>query len=92
MKNTAILLIDTYPQRDHTVTELARAAGLSVRTLERQFRRRLGLTPHAYLRHVRFERVRSELMAPASEKKRVRFMSDIVFPFLVSTGVQAPLP
>ncbi|MBG0560218.1 AraC family transcriptional regulator [Actinoplanes aureus] len=69
--DTAILLIDTYPQRDYTVTELARAAGLSVRTLERQFRRRLGLTPHAYLRHVRFERVRSELMAPASERKRV---------------------
>jgi AraC-like DNA-binding protein len=69
--DTAILLIETYPQRDHTVTELAQAAGVSVRTLEREFRRRLGLTPHAYLRHIRFERVRSELTAPATGKKRV---------------------
>jgi AraC-like DNA-binding protein len=69
--DAAILLINTHPQRNHTVTDLARAAGVSVRTLEKAFRRRLGVTPHAYLRDVRLERVRSELTEPATERKRV---------------------
>jgi AraC-like DNA-binding protein len=69
--DTAVLLINTHPERNHTVAGLAQAAGVSVRTLEKEFRRRLGLAPFAYLRQVRLERVRVELTAPADEKKRV---------------------
>ncbi|HET9895496.1 MAG TPA: AraC family transcriptional regulator [Streptosporangiaceae bacterium] len=60
---TAILLINTDPARNHTVASLARAAGVSVRTLEKQFQRRLGVPPYRYLRHVRLERSRAELTA-----------------------------
>ncbi len=60
---TAILLINTDPGRNHTVASLARAAGVSVRTLEKQFQRRLGVPPYRYLRHVRLERTRAELTA-----------------------------
>lgn len=60
---TAILLINTDPGRNHTVASLARAAGVSVRTLEKQFQRRLGVPPYRYLRHVRLERTREELTA-----------------------------
>ena len=48
--------------RDWSVTELAEAAGLSSRTLQRQFRTFLGQTPRATLRDVRFESARRELL------------------------------
>lgn len=67
----AILLIKTYPERDHTVASLAESVGVSVRTLEKEFQRRVGIPPNAYLRDVRLERVREELIATAGETKRI---------------------
>ncbi|WP_328398103.1 AraC family transcriptional regulator [Nocardia sp. NBC_00416] len=44
-----------------TVTRLAAAAGVGVRTLQEGFRRHLDTTPTAYLRRIRLEHVRTEL-------------------------------
>ena len=49
-------------ERDWHVIELAAVAGVSGRTLQRQFRSCLGQTPRAALRDVRFERARRELL------------------------------
>jgi AraC-like DNA-binding protein/tetratricopeptide (TPR) repeat protein len=48
--------------RDWSVTELAAVAGVSGRTLQRQFRIFLGKAPRATLRDVRFENARRELL------------------------------
>src|ERR1700730_17439421 len=48
--------------RDWSVTELADVAGVSCRTLQRQFRIFLGKAPRAALRDVRFESARRELL------------------------------
>ncbi|QWG14755.1 helix-turn-helix domain-containing protein [Bradyrhizobium sediminis] len=57
------------PGRDWSVTELAGAAGLSSRTLQRQFRLFLGKTPRAALRDVRFESARRELLQGLPDAK-----------------------
>jgi AraC-like DNA-binding protein len=49
------------PTRYLTVTDLARASGLSVRALEAAFRRHLGTTPMAHVRAVRLARVHDDL-------------------------------
>jgi AraC-like DNA-binding protein len=46
-----------------TVSDLARAAGLSVRALQESFQRALGCTPMNYLRGVRLRHTRAELLA-----------------------------
>lgn len=56
-------LIESHPEHPHTVASLARAHGVSVRTLERSFARDLGTTPAAYLRTVRLSRVHDMLRA-----------------------------
>src|SRR5580704_14043240 len=48
--------------RSWTVTELAAVAGVSSRTLQRQFLAFLGKTPGAMLRDINFERARRELL------------------------------
>jgi AraC-like DNA-binding protein/Tfp pilus assembly protein PilF len=48
--------------RSWTVTELASVAGVSSRTLQRQFLAFLGKTPGAMLRDINFERARRELL------------------------------
>src|SRR6266704_1694087 len=48
--------------RDWSVTELADVAGVSSRTLQRQFRVFLGKAPRTTLRDVRFEAARRELL------------------------------
>ncbi|MFY4722102.1 AraC family transcriptional regulator [Streptomyces sp. LaBMicrA B280] len=68
---TAVRLINNYPEADHTVGALAQAAGVSVRTLERAFHRRFGLPPYGYLRQVRLKRVRAELTASDAANKTV---------------------
>lgn len=47
------------------IVDICRAAGVSQRTLEYSFRNLLGLTPIAYLRILRLNRVRAQLLAPA---------------------------
>ncbi|MFC0865879.1 AraC family transcriptional regulator [Sphaerimonospora cavernae] len=46
-----------------TVSDIAEAVGVGVRTLQEGFRRHLETTPTAYLRDVRLERARAELTA-----------------------------
>jgi len=47
-----------------TLTEVAQAAGMSVRSLQYGFHRFRNVTPRAYLRQVRLEAVRAELVSP----------------------------
>jgi transcriptional regulator GlxA family with amidase domain len=59
----AIDAIHAEPQRPHTVAALAQIADVSVRCLQREFHRQVGLPPMAYLRKVRMARVHAELLA-----------------------------
>ena len=56
-------LIDDEPERAWTISDLARAAGISVRALEDGFHRYVGISPRAYLRNCRLDRVHDELLA-----------------------------
>lgn len=60
---TARDLIEAHPDWDLTVPRLAREAGVTVRTLQKWFRRDLGCTPVEYLRDVRLQRVHDTLRA-----------------------------
>ena len=55
--------------RDWSVIELADAAGLSSRTLQRQFRTFLGKTPRLVLRDLKFESARRELLQGVPDAK-----------------------
>ena len=57
----AMDLIRSHPEQPLTVTELAFAAGCSERSLQKGFQRYAGVSPMAYLRQVRLERVHEEL-------------------------------
>ena len=49
-------------ERDIGIAELAAAAGLSARALQRQFRAFLGKSPHEALRDIRFDSARRQLL------------------------------
>lgn len=53
---------DANPHLDLGVADIARACHVSVRTLQVAFRRHLDITPMAYLRRVRLDRVRADLV------------------------------
>ncbi|AKE87974.1 AraC family transcriptional regulator [Rhodococcus aetherivorans] len=55
-------LIDASPEQPHTAAALAKAAGVSVRTLQDSFQDQLGITPMAYLRQVRLVRAHEDLV------------------------------
>jgi len=55
-------LIEESPEGLFTVGDLARHANLSARALQSAFQRDLGTTPMRYLRQVRLERVREDLL------------------------------
>jgi AraC-like DNA-binding protein len=57
----AIELIESDPATSWSITELARAVGVSVRSLENGFRRYLGTTPLAYLHSCRLDRAHDDL-------------------------------
>lgn len=59
---TALEYIHTHAQRAITTTEIAEASSLSLRTLQSTFQAHLGLTPTEYLRGVRLDRARAELL------------------------------
>jgi len=67
------------PGHEWNVRELARAASVSARTLQRQFRSFLGKTPHAALSDLRFETARRALLNSSPEAKvgNVALMSGI---------------
>ncbi|WP_134727516.1 AraC family transcriptional regulator [Amycolatopsis nivea] len=54
-------VIDADPAAAHTVSDLARVAGTSVRSLQAAFAEHLGLTPMEYLRRVRLSRAHEDL-------------------------------
>lgn len=58
----AIDLIHADPSASITLGDLARSAGVGVRTLSRGFERRLGVSPIRYLHQRRLERARSDLL------------------------------
>lgn len=60
---TAVELIESEPEKAWSVTELARRAGVSARTLQESFRHDLGVTPLERLRRTRMERARRDLLA-----------------------------
>jgi AraC-like DNA-binding protein len=54
-------LVEAHPERDLTLAELASAAGTTARALQRGFREQVGMSPTAYVRAVRLDRVHVEL-------------------------------
>jgi AraC-like DNA-binding protein len=58
----AVAFLEANPDLDLGVADVARAVGVSVRTLQVAFRRHCGTTPMAHLRRVRLDRVRTELL------------------------------
>jgi transcriptional regulator GlxA family with amidase domain len=58
----AITMMEDDPGRPYTVTELADAAGVSVRSLQQAFRRHTGQAPTEYLRDLRLTRAHLDLV------------------------------
>jgi AraC-like DNA-binding protein len=54
-------LVERAPESSYTVSDLARAAGVSARSLQASFHKHLGVSPMAYLRQVRLERAHEDL-------------------------------
>ena len=63
----AIDCIQAQAEQALGISDIARAACVSVRTLEEGFRRSLNTTPHAYLRQVRLQRVHGLLQQAARQ-------------------------
>jgi AraC-like DNA-binding protein len=55
--------VEADPTRDLTLTEMARIAAVSVRTLQELYRRHLQTTPTEHLRHTRLARAHQQLRA-----------------------------
>jgi AraC-like DNA-binding protein len=60
--------IDSHADQPLTVTDLTRVGGVGMRALQAGFRETVGMTPLAYLRTTRLDRVRAELIATAGER------------------------
>jgi transcriptional regulator GlxA family with amidase domain len=58
----ALDLIEADPTRPLSLADLARAAGVTTRTLQKQFCSALGKSPGAAIRHARLARARQELL------------------------------
>lgn len=69
---TARDMMEAHPDWDLTVPRLAREAGVTVRTLQKWFRRDLERTPVEYLRGVRLQRVHDTLRAARPDEVTVR--------------------
>ena len=72
----AISACEENPQESYTITELANIAGVSIRSLQDGFKKYIGMSPTDYLREVRLQRVREDLLSEQSLKKSV---SEIAF-------------
>lgn len=58
----ALEWIESHPKYEHTTASLARAAGVTERALQLGFRKHLNMRPMEYLREVRLQRVRDQLL------------------------------
>ncbi|MEN0138843.1 MAG: AraC family transcriptional regulator [Rhodococcus sp. (in: high G+C Gram-positive bacteria)] len=65
---SVIDLIDSQPESDLSIGRLTEVAGVSARALQVGFRQAVGLTPLAYVRKVRLDRVRDELIVLAGQR------------------------
>jgi AraC-like DNA-binding protein len=65
----AIAFIDEHAAQDISLADVAAAAHVTIRAVQIAFRRHYGTTPTGYLRRIRLERARQELLAadPARE-------------------------
>jgi AraC-like DNA-binding protein len=61
--SAAIELVDAETYATHSVADLARHCGVTVRGLELAFRKALGVSPNAFLQRRRLEKAHSELRA-----------------------------
>ena len=59
----AMAACEANPQDPLTVTDMAHFAGVSIRSLQDGFKKYVGMSPTDYLRNVRLNRVREELLA-----------------------------
>ncbi|GAA4677006.1 hypothetical protein GCM10023215_06860 [Pseudonocardia yuanmonensis] len=66
----AVAFIDTNPDLDLTLADIARAARVTPRGLQLAFRRHLGTTPMRHLRRVRLEHARDELRDATADDGR----------------------
>jgi transcriptional regulator GlxA family with amidase domain len=66
---TALGVIEERPAEIETVSDIAKAVGLSVRALDEGFRRHVGLSPMAYLRQVRLAGAHNELLSADPDRK-----------------------
>jgi Transcriptional regulator containing an amidase domain and an AraC-type DNA-binding HTH domain len=62
-----IEMIEERPDANWTLAELAHAAGVTARALQRGFKEVVGMSPTAYVRAVRLDRVHAELVERAGE-------------------------
>lgn len=69
---TARDMMESHPDWELTVPRIAREAGVTVRTLQKWFRRDLGCTPVEYLRDVRLRRVHDTLRSARPDEVTVR--------------------
>jgi AraC-like DNA-binding protein len=60
---SALDLIESHPEWEHSVGSIARELNVTVRALQKIFRHHLDTSPSAYLRRVRLERAHDELHA-----------------------------
>jgi AraC-like DNA-binding protein len=67
----AVDAIQEHPERPLTVGGLSELVGVGERALQHGFQRHIGMSPMAYLRHVRLARVHEELQANAPGEVRV---------------------
>jgi transcriptional regulator GlxA family with amidase domain len=58
----ATAFIDEHAHEDISAADIAAAACVTIRAVQLAFRRHLGTTPMAYLRNIRLERARRELL------------------------------
>ncbi len=67
----AISFIETNADIDITITDIARAAGVTTRAVQLAFRRHLDTTPAGYLRRVRLEQAHRQLQTADPDRESV---------------------
>ncbi|MBU6242620.1 MAG: helix-turn-helix transcriptional regulator [Acidobacteria bacterium] len=72
----AMQACETNPEESFTVSQLAKIAGVSIRSLQDGFHRYVGISPTEYLKDVRLNRVRADLLA---EDTHANSVSEVAF-------------
>ena len=79
-------LLETHPERDHSLSDLAREAGMSVSGLKVKFRDRFGEPVIVYLRNARMKRARIGLSREGWSVKRAALFTGYQHPANFSTA------